>query len=130
MRTHKLGPYGRKSADIMLAYIRGELSNSHFRAALRELDAQNPYEVIEETWRQHDGSRVKRTKILARGSCRIIGQKTERITPDFKVVKHTARLSNGATLTTYTIVNVDTGKPVGMSCQLQPNQKLVTKRWG
>jgi hypothetical protein len=118
MRTNKLDAYTRKSADIMLAYVRGELSALKYRAKLRALDASEPYIVTEETWRRYDGSRFKVVKILERASSKIISTRTEPVTPEYKVVRNVADLAHGQKMVTDVIINAHTGKPIGMRAKV------------
>lgn len=113
----KLDSYTRKSRNILFAYIMGKLSMKQFHARLQALDASEPYIVTEETWRRQDGLGFMITKIIERGTSKIISKTTKLIMPQSKA-KHyawyskTSRLSKDVTVISEGIVQVETQKSV------------------
>jgi hypothetical protein len=66
--------YRRKCSKLLLDYALGKISKETYKRKIAELDAQEPYVVIEETWRTYDGGLYVIRKILERKTFKIISE--------------------------------------------------------
>lgn len=83
----KLDSHHRKIANALIAFVLGKISLKQYRRKIGKLDAQEPYEVTEETWRRHDGTHFKIIKILNRKTHAVISKKTEEISENIMEAK-------------------------------------------